>query len=103
MLFAQASNAEAAGAGVLVVILLLIGFVVGGLLYLLPSIIAFIRKAPNIGSIVVINVLLGWILVGWVVALAMAFSSRQEPQVIIQNGPYPGTPAQYPYSGNPPR
>ncbi|MDS1116379.1 superinfection immunity protein [Gordonia westfalica] len=45
-------------------------FMIG--LYLLPSIVAELRKAPNKGSIIVINVLLGWTIIGWVVALAMA-------------------------------
>ena len=40
--------------------------------YFVPTIVAVIRKVPNIGSIVVINLFLGWTLVGWVVALAMA-------------------------------
>ena len=33
------------------------------------------RKVTNLGSIAVINVFLGWTLVGWVVALAMAVRS----------------------------
>jgi hypothetical protein len=41
-------------------------------LYLIPTIVAVIRKVPNVGSVVVINLLLGWSLIGWVVALAMA-------------------------------
>lgn len=43
--------------------------------YMVPTIVAAIRKVPNMGSVVVINVLLGWTLVGWVVALAMAVRS----------------------------
>ena len=41
-------------------------------LYFLPSLVAAIRKVPNLGSVVVINFFLGWTFVGWVVALAMA-------------------------------
>jgi len=44
-------------------------------LYFLPSIIGYIRKVPNIGSIIVINFFLGWTLIGWVIALAMAARS----------------------------
>jgi hypothetical protein len=50
---------------------LLIVAVVSGL-YLLPAIVAWRRGVPNLGSIAVINVLLGWTLIGWTVALAMA-------------------------------
>jgi hypothetical protein len=48
-------------------------FIVGVCLYFLPTIIAVARKVRNQGSIVVINFFLGWTLIGWVVALAMAF------------------------------
>jgi hypothetical protein len=41
-------------------------------LYFLPSIIALARKVRNTGSVVLINLFLGWTLIGWVVALAMA-------------------------------
>ncbi len=44
-------------------------------LYFLPTIIANSRKVPNFGSVVVVNLFLGWTFIGWVVALAMAFRS----------------------------
>ena len=44
-------------------------------LYFIPSIVGGVRKVPNIGSVVVLNLFLGWTLVGWVVALAMAARS----------------------------
>ena len=37
--------------------------------YLLPTGIAIGRRRTNTGSIFVLNLLLGWTLVGWVVAL----------------------------------
>ena len=40
--------------------------------YFLPAFIASRRKVPHSGSVVVVNIFLGWTLVGWVVALAMA-------------------------------
>jgi hypothetical protein len=52
-----------------------IGFIILLGLYFIPSIVGAIRKVPNIGSIVVINLFLGWTLIGWVVALAMAARS----------------------------
>jgi hypothetical protein len=42
------------------------------LLYMLPAFVAFERHVPSKGSVVVVNVLLGWTLIGWIVALAMA-------------------------------
>jgi hypothetical protein len=44
--------------------------------YFLPALIALMRKVPNAGSVVVINLLLGWTLVGWAVSLAMAARSQ---------------------------
>jgi hypothetical protein len=41
-------------------------------IYFLPTIVAIARKVTNQGSVAVINFFLGWTLVGWVVALAMA-------------------------------
>lgn len=50
-------------------------------LYLLPTIIAFDRKVVNKWSVAVINILLGWTLVGWAVALAFAVrdSTNKQP------------------------
>ena len=55
----------------------LVGFVfLGGFAaaYLLPVIVAGNRHHPQTGPIAVVNVLLGWTLLGWVVALAWAVS-----------------------------
>lgn len=54
------------------------GFVIlvlGVALYFVPTIVAKDRKVPNFGSVAVINIFLGWTLVGWVIALAMAVRS----------------------------
>lgn len=50
----------------------LVALVIVGGLYVLPLIVAVLRSAPNTGAIVVINLLLGWTVIGWIVALAMA-------------------------------
>jgi Superinfection immunity protein len=63
--------------------------------YVLPALVAFIRHVPNTGSVVVINVLLGWTFIGWVVALAMALRSVPGPavQVIGHQAVYGRPPA----------
>jgi hypothetical protein len=43
--------------------------------YLAPTIIAVARNVPNTGSVAVINIALGWTVLGWVAALAMAARS----------------------------
>jgi len=77
------------GGGAVIGLLILIG------LYFLPTIIAAVRHVPNVGSVVVINLFLGWTLVGWVVALAMA--ARSIPSVRQQHiNVYPPQQPQYP-------
>ena len=44
----------------------LAGFITG---YFLPWIIALLRKHRNAGAICMLNALLGWTLVGWLLAL----------------------------------
>jgi hypothetical protein len=40
--------------------------------YLAPTLIGWARGVPHRGSITVINIALGWTLIGWIIALAMA-------------------------------
>ena len=42
-------------------------------LYLLPTAVAVLRRHHNPMPVIVINVLLGWTLLGWVGSLAMSF------------------------------
>lgn len=46
-----------------------------GALYLLPLIIAIGRNSKRTGGVLVVNLFLGWTLIGWVVALAWAAGS----------------------------
>jgi Superinfection immunity protein len=83
-LLAQASTStDATGVG----FALLFGLAMLVGLYFLPIIIALLRKAGNSGSVIIINVLLGWTFVGWVVALAMAFGDRRQPVQVNVMGP----------------
>lgn len=45
--------------------------------YLIPSVIALYRRKVNAGPILVVNILLGWCFVGWVIALAWAVSGKR--------------------------
>lgn len=62
-------------AGELEALLGLAAFFVLALLYMLPFLVAAVRGHHQVGSIAVINFLLGWTFLGWVVALAMAASA----------------------------
>ncbi len=49
--------------GVIVLVVLVVA------LYLLPSLIATSRQKRNAGAIFLLNLLLGWTVLGWVIAL----------------------------------
>ena len=46
--------------------------------YFAPSIIAGCRSHKNTGGISVLNILLGWLLIPWVLALVWSLSNQEE-------------------------
>lgn len=54
-------------------------FCIGLLIYFLPSLMA--RNHPNSAAIFVLNLFLGWSVIGWVVALVWAFTVPAEAMV----------------------
>ena len=76
------------------------------LLYLLPLLIGWARHVPDIGAVAVINIVLGWTLAGWALALALALRTvnRATPVIqVVQNlplvPPVPPGPARLPPAG----
>lgn len=61
------------GAGAILLII-----VVG--IYFLPMLVALVRDHHQVGFIAVINIFLGWTLIGWVVALAIACSATKKAE-----------------------
>jgi hypothetical protein len=47
------------------------------LLYFIPTIVAAMREHHQRGAIFVLNLLLGWTLLGWVVALVLACTATR--------------------------
>jgi len=92
---ATAASAGGAAAG-------LVFLIVGAALYFIPGIIAQVRHVPNLGSVWIINIFLGWTFIGWIVALAMAARSQlPAQQVIIQQGWQTGGPGVAGQPGSP--
>jgi Superinfection immunity protein/Short C-terminal domain len=60
--------------------------------YFLPTIIAILRRKANTGGIFVLNLLLGWTLIGWIGALIWSLSSDAQPTIIVHNQPSPAPP-----------
>lgn len=65
--------------------------------YMLPWAFAAQRGARNSAQVFWLNLLLGWTLVGWVVAIVMAFRAHQyagPAYVVHQQAPAPQDPQQ---------
>jgi T4 superinfection immunity protein len=82
--------------GSLITAIVVLAVIVGcAALYALPLLIGWARRVPHLGSVAAVNLLLGWTLAGWAVALAMALRSAQPaaPFVqVVQNPPPLGPP-----------
>jgi hypothetical protein len=90
-------NSAAGGAAGIGMLLIILVALVG---YFLPSVIAIARKHHQIGPVLIVNLLLGWTFIGWVVALVLAVSSKR-PAVAVPYYGYP--PAGYQPQGYPPQ
>lgn len=60
--------------------------------YFLPTIIAFSRRAAARVWVALINLLAGWTVVGWIVALVMAIASAREQPTVVVNVQAPPPP-----------
>lgn len=58
-------------------------------IYFLPTIAALGTKHPQATSVAIINLLLGWTLIGWVVALVMSQWQRPAVPVAVVSTPPP--------------
>jgi hypothetical protein len=62
-------------------------FLIG--MYFLPAIIAGVRGHQSTAAIFVLNMLLGWTMIGWIVALIWSLSAvwRQHTIIVQQQAP----------------
>lgn len=61
----------------------LILFICAVAMYFLPAIIAHHRRHLSSGTIFLVNLLLGWSVIGWIVCFAWACSGSARPDVVI--------------------
>lgn len=54
---------------------------VAAILYLLPALFAFMRRHRNRLAILALTLLLGWTIIGWIVALIWALTA---PKIIVE-------------------
>ena len=64
-------------------------------LYFLPTIVAVVAQRRNAPMVAIVNTLLGWSFVGWIVALVMAAARDPEPHVIYVDRTAPYAPITY--------
>jgi hypothetical protein len=57
-----------------------------GCLYFLPSIIAGLKRKKSIVSILIMNIFLGWTIVGWIVAFIWAMVGSRSKSVTDWDG-----------------
>jgi hypothetical protein len=62
--------------GLLLAVLLVGGFII----YFLPSMVGYKKKKAD--AIIILNLLLGWTFIGWVVALVWAVAAEPKPKRI---------------------
>ncbi len=55
--------------------------VIGTLLYLLPALLAGYRNSQHATSITIVNLLLGWTIVGWVICLGWAAYGHESKRI----------------------
>jgi len=60
----------------------LVAFLCGVAMYFMPAIVAHHRQHVSSGKIFLINLLLGWSVVGWIVCFAWACSGNTRQQII---------------------
>ena len=53
-------------------------FILFWLAYFVPSAVALIRNHKNKIAITILNILLGWTIIGWTVALIWSFTSTKD-------------------------
>jgi cytochrome c biogenesis protein CcdA len=65
--------------------LFIIFSILGFILYFLPSFIDLIRKHKNFIPIFVLNLILGWSIIFWILALIWSFTDDQQEKIITIN------------------
>lgn len=48
--------------------------VIGSALYVLPSLLAWKGESPRLKRVILVNILLGWTIIGWIAAMVMTFA-----------------------------
>ena len=69
------NGSEDPAAAIVSLIVFLIVCVIGLVFYFLPTSIAALRSHPNVMPIFLVNFLLGWVCLGWIIALVWSVTA----------------------------
>ncbi len=69
--------------------------------YFLPAIVARLRRSTMTVWVALINLLAGWTVVGWLVALVLAIASSRRPPTVVVHVPSPAPPPSNPAGPDP--
>ena len=64
-------------------IILILTVLTGVFVHFLPSVIAACREHRRMTAILLVNLLLGWTVIGWIAALVWAFSSNTRGREVL--------------------
>ncbi len=70
------------GMGVFGIVILVLLAIIGLVIYFIPTSVARKNKSPNKVAVIILNIFLGWSLIGWVIALVLA-CKKPAPQTTI--------------------
>ena len=76
-----------ASSHVIVHLVLAVVAVVVAIAYFVPTIVAVVRKHHWIPRIFVVNALLGWTVIGWIIALIWACAAEERQPIYAYAGP----------------
>lgn len=65
-----------------VILIIVVAFI-----YFMPTIVAAIDKKQNAAAIFLLNLFLGWTLIGWVAALVWAATKDMQPTIVDKPSP----------------
>ena len=61
----------------------MLAFICAVAMYFLPTIVAHQRRHVSSGAIFLVNLLLGWSIIGWIVCFAWACSGNTRQEIVI--------------------
>ncbi|QQG32320.1 immunity to superinfection protein [Citrobacter phage CkP1] len=53
--------------------------------YFIPTIMALVRSHNSKLAIIVVNILFGWTVIGWIWAFIWSLTGNKQPQIIVIN------------------